>query len=46
MKEEIEKAKKEAENQNFKNFKDVRPQALAAQKLKEKSKVPLNPGPT
>ncbi len=34
LKAEIEKEKLEAENQNFKNFKDVRPQALAEAKLK------------
>ena len=46
LKAEVEKQKKEAENQNFKNFKDVRPQALAEAALKNKTKVPLNPGPS
>ena len=39
------KVEMESENQNFKNFKDVRPLALEQAKLKQRSKMPLNPGP-
>jgi len=41
MADEIARLKLEEENAVYKNFKDVRPNALAKEALKTKGKVPL-----
>ena len=42
---EVARMKAEEEAADFKNFKDVRPKALAKEALKNKSQVKLNPQP-
>ena len=46
MEDEIARVRAEEDNAKFKNFKDVRPTALAKQAIKNKSTVHLTQPPT